>query len=133
MSDFLQKLASWNGPFSWVESNYLLGHPRAALNVSATIFGIQGQQGRFALLRRYPVLAAIGSGVGHRRRSSAASGVGMGLSVCRSIIDSHGGRLWVAPNKPDGAVFQFMLLADNANSAGASRREHLTASRPMRV
>jgi PAS domain S-box-containing protein len=37
------------------------------------------------------------------------SGVGMGLSICRSIIRAHGGRLWVEPNKPRGAIFQFAL------------------------
>jgi signal transduction histidine kinase len=37
------------------------------------------------------------------------SGVGMGLSICRSIIDAHGGRLWVEANEPRGAVFQFTL------------------------
>jgi C4-dicarboxylate-specific signal transduction histidine kinase len=36
-------------------------------------------------------------------------GVGMGLSICRSIIDAHGGRLWANPNQPRGAVFQFTL------------------------
>jgi K+-sensing histidine kinase KdpD len=45
----------------------------------------------------------------------------MGLSICRSIIQAHDGRIWVAPNKPQGAVFQFILLADGATSAGASR------------
>ena len=37
------------------------------------------------------------------------TGVGMGLSICRPIINSHGGRLSVAPNEPRGAVFQFTL------------------------
>jgi C4-dicarboxylate-specific signal transduction histidine kinase len=37
------------------------------------------------------------------------SGVGMGLSICRSIIDAHGGRLWADVNEPRGAVFQFTL------------------------
>jgi hypothetical protein len=38
-------------------------------------------------------------------------GTGMGLSICRSIIDAHGGRLWAEANKPRGAIFQFTLPA----------------------
>ena len=41
--------------------------------------------------------------------TTKSSGVGMGLSICRSIIDAHGGRLWAEPNDPRGAVFQFTL------------------------
>ena len=55
----------------------------------------------------------------HRRRelervfdafyTTKSTGVGMGLAICRSIIDAHGGRLWAEPNHPRGAVFQFTV------------------------
>jgi PAS domain S-box-containing protein len=39
-------------------------------------------------------------------------GLGMGLAICRSIIQAHGGRLWATANEPRGAVFQFTLLLE---------------------
>jgi signal transduction histidine kinase len=37
------------------------------------------------------------------------NGLGMGLSICRSIVEAHGGRLWACTNEPRGTVFQFTV------------------------
>jgi PAS domain S-box-containing protein len=43
--------------------------------------------------------------------STKPRGLGMGLSICHSIIDAHGGRLWASANVPQGAIFQFVVPA----------------------
>ena len=75
----------------------------------------------------YGVLVTVrdsGPGIDTERRqhvfdafyTTKSSGVGMGLSICRSIIGAHGGRLWVDENEPRGAVFQFTLPIAERNS-----------------
>jgi signal transduction histidine kinase len=44
-------------------------------------------------------------------------GMGMGLSICRSIIEAHGGRLWAIPCEPQGALFQFTIPATRADGS----------------
>jgi signal transduction histidine kinase len=44
--------------------------------------------------------------------TTKAGGLGVGLTVSRLILESHGGRLWASGNAPRGAIFQFMLPCD---------------------
>ena len=74
------------------------------------------------VLSREGVCVAVrDTGHGLRPEKSAASepfyttkpdGMGMGLSICRSIIEAHGGRLWATRREPRGALFQFTVPAD---------------------
>jgi C4-dicarboxylate-specific signal transduction histidine kinase len=48
--------------------------------------------------------------------TTKTSGVGMGLSICRSIIGAHGGRLWVDADRGGGAIFQFTVPAAQEDS-----------------
>ena len=61
----------------------------------------------------YPVAGRFSTGC------TKSDGMGMGLSICRAIIEAHEGRLWVSPNIPHGTGFQFTLRGDVAASAGA--------------
>jgi len=44
-------------------------------------------------------------------------GMGLGLSICKDIIETHGGRLWAEPNRPRGTTFSFVLPAHSSEAA----------------
>jgi len=49
--------------------------------------------------------------------TTKSGGLGLGLSVCRSIIEAHNGRLWASPNLPRGAIFRFIVPARPADAS----------------
>jgi signal transduction histidine kinase len=49
--------------------------------------------------------------------STKPSGLGLGMSICRVIVEKHGGRLWAVPGVSEGAIFQF-TVPEYPNSHG---------------
>ena len=54
--------------------------------------------------------------------STKPGGIGMGLSICRSIVEAHGGRIWAADNEPRGSVFCFTVPL--ASEIGLHEQKH---------
>ena len=59
------------------------------------------------------------------------NGLGLGLPICRSIVESHGGKLWVASNSPSGTTFQFPVpMQADAVHRGKGRRSRRAPAKP---
>jgi PAS domain S-box-containing protein len=58
--------------------------------------------------------------------TTKSGGVGLGLSICRSIIEGHGGRLWAEANEPRGAVFQFTFPSAESELMNSLQTAHPT-------
>jgi signal transduction histidine kinase len=65
--------------------------------------------------------------------TTKSGGTGMGLSICRSIIDAHGGKLWVEANEPRGAAFQFTLPRTDGELMGPLRVGHRSSELRKRI
>jgi light-regulated signal transduction histidine kinase (bacteriophytochrome) len=78
---------------------------------------IAGQHRKSGVRRRARRGARLGSRTGtctfqhifQAFHTTKPDGLGLGLSICRLIIEAHGGRLWASANQPHGAVFQFTV------------------------
>ena len=73
----------------------------------------EAYQGHFGFVRIYHIFDMFYTGagkIGDSRRS-----LGLGLALCKTIINAHGGEIWLQDNAPTGCIFSFTLRAEEVN------------------
>jgi two-component system sensor kinase FixL len=57
--------------------------------------------------------------------STKPTGMGLGLSICRAIVENHGGKIWVEPSPLGGAAFSFVLARTGASDDASGRSDRI--------
>ncbi|BCH28842.1 hypothetical protein MesoLjLc_07720 [Mesorhizobium sp. L-8-10] len=102
ITNAIEAMTTVDGPRDLTVSSSLRDDGGAMISVSDTGTGIDAQ---------------------HRQKlfnplfTTKSGGMGMGLSICRSIVEAHDGMIWVSPNAPRGSVFQVVLGTGSAPAA----------------
>ena len=92
------------------------GSPRRELEIVAVV---RGDMIEFAVIDTGPGLAAeVEAQLFQPFVTTKRHGMGIGLSICRTIVEAHGGRLWTEPTPGGGATFRFTLPAAVADGNG---------------
>lgn len=97
ITNAIDAMADWDGPRALLVKSDADGNDGVVISVADTGAGINSQD----FDRIFNPLF-----------TTKSDGMGMGLSICRAIVEAHQGRLWATPNTPRGAVFQFTLRAE---------------------
>jgi len=97
--------------------NLVVNAAQAMRTVQPRVLKIQTNRSVSGMVRGTIEDSGVGISEANRERifdplfTTTSDGMGMGLSICRSIIQNHGGSIWVAPAASRGAIFRFELPA----------------------
>jgi len=123
LADQLPEILGDNVQLQQVALNLVMNAIEAMHSMQARILRIETRQSEPGMVR----VSVEDSGTGIEAAdldrifnplfTTKSSGMGMGLSICRSIIESHGGRIWVSNAAGQGTVFQFELPAESRTAS----------------